>query len=175
VMDSEKQLNGIGGVILIALSVYWFWAVALVSHTASEPPWIFLDYANLIFHEAGHILFLPFGNFLHILGGSLMQLIVPGISLVSFIRQQQGLSAGFALFWLGESMSNLSYYIGDARVQALPLIGDDSEHDWNWLLTQTHMLSADTTIAGVVHGLAIMVMLGGLVWMGWSVYKKLIE
>jgi hypothetical protein len=127
---------------------------------------------NLIFHEAGHVIFGPFGDFLHVLGGSLTQLLIPGIVLGTFIYQREQLSVGFALFWLGESTSNVSYYIADARAQALPLLGGDpSGHDWTWLLTRTHLLTSDTAIGGVVHFVAIIAMLCGLGWMIYALYQ----
>ena len=172
-MNPQKS-NQIGNIFLILVCLYWFWSVVLVPHSLADPPWVFLDYANLIFHEAGHIILMPFGDFLHVLGGSLMQLLVPGIVLSTFIRQKELFSAGFALFWLGESASNLSYYISDARAQQLPLLGGDpSGHDWTWLLTHMNLLSADTTIGTVVNVLAICAMLVGLCYMGYSIYRNI--
>src|SRR5215467_8039838 len=40
---------------------------------------------DLIFHEAGHILFSPFGDFMMTLGGSLMQVMVPIVCAVAFL------------------------------------------------------------------------------------------
>lgn len=173
-MEPEnKPLNVVGGAILLTLSLYWFWVIIFGKHAPSDPPWVFLDYANLIFHEAGHVIFMFFGDFLHVLGGSLMQLLVPVIAMVAFIRQSEGFSAGFCLFWLGESANNLSYYIGDARAQALPLLGGDpSGHDWTWLLTTMHLLQSDTLIGNTLRGLAVITMLGGLYWMATGLYKQ---
>ncbi len=167
----DQRLNAVGGFVLLLLAGYGFWFVAIVPHTVFDPPWIFLDYANLIFHEAGHFIFAFFGDFLRVLGGSLMQLIVPGVALGSFVFQKQSLSSGFALFWLGESLCNLSFCISDARTQALPLLGGDtSGHDWTWLLTRLNILDSDTLLGGFVHSLAFLIMLTGLVWMARSIY-----
>jgi hypothetical protein len=172
-LPEDKNTAIIGGSFLSLLCLYWFWALVFVPSTPDNPPWIFLDYATLIFHEAGHFIFLPFGEFMHVLGGSLNQLLIPAIVLIAFIRQKEGLSAGFALFWLGSSASNLSYYIADARAQQLPLLGGDPDsHDWTWLLTHMNLMSSDTAIGGVLHIIAIVTMIGGLYWMISSVYKK---
>lgn len=45
----------------------------------------FLHHPNLAFHEAGHILFIPLGEFMTILGGSLMQCLVPFILCIAFL------------------------------------------------------------------------------------------
>ena len=39
--------------------------------------WIFINYANVIFHEAGHVIFSFFGDFIHVLGGTLGEFLVP--------------------------------------------------------------------------------------------------
>ena len=44
----------------------------------------FLHLPDLIFHEAGHVIFSPLGQFMSVLGGSLLQFLVPVILAVSF-------------------------------------------------------------------------------------------
>jgi len=46
----------------------------------------FLHLPNLVFHEAGHIILSPFGRFLGVLGGSLMQVLIPCVCAVAFVR-----------------------------------------------------------------------------------------
>lgn len=92
-----------------------------------------------------------------------MQLLVPSIVLASFWRQGDYYGSGFALFWLGESLHNLSYYIADAQTRALPLItGDPETHDWHYLLNTLHALPLDTAIGHAVAVLGIIAMLVGL-------------
>ena len=69
--------RGIGLVILSFLG----WQVLARGITASAPGIVLgiLDGANLIFHEAGHILFLFFGESLQALGGSLIQVAIPAL------------------------------------------------------------------------------------------------
>jgi hypothetical protein len=63
---------------------------------------------NLLIHEAGHVIFMPFGEFISIAGGSLFQLIVPAVFAAYFFRRGQFFSAALVLFWLGESMLNVA-------------------------------------------------------------------
>ena len=49
----------------------------------------FMHNINLVFHEAGHILFIPFGNFMSVLGGSLGQLIMPLVVMLVFAFRYQ--------------------------------------------------------------------------------------
>ena len=63
------------GVVLAGL-VVWTWQFARAPMGAGVMDSV-LHLPNLIFHEAGHILFSPFGRFMTVLGGSLFQVLVP--------------------------------------------------------------------------------------------------
>ena len=55
----------------------------------------FIHSVNLVFHEAGHVLFAVFGNqTLTILGGSLNQLLIPLIVLITFIYKRDTAGSG---------------------------------------------------------------------------------
>jgi hypothetical protein len=118
--------------------------------------WMFLDNVNLIFHEAGHPIFSFFGEFMMFLGGSLMQLLVPIVFTIYFWRSGQRFAAMVTTFWLATSLVNLEVYIADARAMELPLLGgDNSTHDWNWLLSDLGWLRFDKAIAGFVYALGL--------------------
>jgi hypothetical protein len=114
--------------------------------------WHFIDGVNLLIHEAGHVIFMPFGEFISIAGGSLFQLIVPAVFAAYFFRRGQFYSAALVLFWLGESMLNVAVYAGDALALQLPWIGgEDSIHVWNHMLDRTGMLKSTREIAGFIR------------------------
>ena len=103
--------------------------------------WHFLDGVNLVIHEAGHIIFLPLGEFMHIAGGSLLQILVPIIFTLYFVVQRRYFSASLLLFWMGQNLLNVSVYASDAIAMQLPLLGGDNvQHDWNTILTMLHIL-----------------------------------
>lgn len=119
---------------------------------------------NLVFHEAGHIVFAPFGSFMMSLGGSLLQVIVPLACAWAFLFQQDDrFGASVSVWWAGESLLDLSPYIDDARsLQLMLLAGPAAEvegHDWEAILMSLGWLHLDHTIAkGVwVCGAALMV------------------
>jgi len=90
---------------------------------------------NLVFHEAGHIVFAPFGSFMMSLGGSLLQVIVPLVCAWAFLFQQHDrFGASVCVWWAGESLLDLSPYIDDARSLQLMLLGGPAAevegHDW---------------------------------------------
>lgn len=128
-------------------------AVAYFGWCAYDPPrWHFIDGVDLIIHEAGHVVFMPFGEFITIAGGSLFQLIVPAAFVLYFYRRGQLFSAALVLFWLGQSLLNVAVYAGDAAKLELPLLGgDDSIHDWNYMLDRLGLLASAGGIGGLLR------------------------
>jgi hypothetical protein len=62
-------------------AVYFGWC-------AFDPnQWHFIGGVNLLIHEAGHVIFMPFGEVISIAGGSLFQLIVPAVFAAYFFRR----------------------------------------------------------------------------------------
>src|SRR5205823_13904912 len=100
------------------------------------PGWIvaFLHGVNLVFHEAGHLIFGFLGQFVAVLGGSLNQVLVPAICVVAFLRTRQPASAAVALFWTGQSLTDVAVYAADGRAMALPLLAEGLIHDRNYPL-----------------------------------------
>jgi hypothetical protein len=133
-------------------------AVYGVMCAASPGTYRFLDYVNLVFHEAGHVFFGFLGEFIGILGGSLMQVLVPAIVVGHFVWQGYRYSAAIALFWVGQSLFNVSVYVKDARARVLPLLGDDiSAHDWYNILGRLGLLRWDQAVGNLVYGMGLVV------------------
>lgn len=132
----------------------------LVRYAGRERAWTLLDEGILAIHEAGHVVFGPFGEFAMMLGGSLFQLMVPALFIAYFWRRADRYAACIVLFWLTASLFNLAAYIGDARAGELPLItGSRSDHDWTWLLIQMDALEHDRVLARIVRGSG---------WLAWA-------
>jgi hypothetical protein len=141
-------------IIALLASGYFLWAAF---HPAD---WRFIDNFNLVMHEAGHILFVPFGRFMTIAGGSLFQVIVPAVFALYFYYQKKHFSCALVLFLVGESLVNVSVYAGDAVLMRLPLLGgDDSIHDWNWMLDRLGLLARTREIAGATSALGVLTIL----------------
>ena len=120
--------------------------------------WHFIDNVNLIFHEAGHVIFMFFGEFIHILGGSLFQVLFPCLFVYYFYRKQEYFSASLVLFWVGQNLINVSVYIKDAVVMQLPLLGgDNAGHDWHNLLDMTGKLHYTQVIGSSVYAAGVII------------------
>jgi hypothetical protein len=156
------------------LLVLLVWGIRLMSSTIAENTvgQSFLHLVNLPFHEAGHLLFRPFGAFMQSLGGTLGQLLMPAICLgVLLVQTRDPFGASVALWWLGENFLDIAPYIDDARSGDLPLIGGNfghsapyGFHDWEYLLTETGLLGLDHTLARASFALGCLIMSAALVW-----------
>lgn len=111
--------------------------------------WRLIDGVDLIFHEAGHFFFSVFPQlWVEMAGGSIFQVLLPlGIAIYAFIRRQPYTGA-LVLLWVGQSLTNVSVYAGDALTQELDLIG--GEHDWNHLLWHFGVLRHTDIIAAII-------------------------
>lgn len=108
----------------------------------------FIQTVNLIFHEAGHVLLIWAGDFLHILGGTLFEITIPLFVAIYFWFKKQYFSTFFSFWWLSTALNSVSIYAADARSRSLPLLGGDSVgHDWFNILTKLGLLSHDKLIA----------------------------
>ena len=127
----------------------------------------FLHLPDLVFHEAGHIIFSPFGRFMTVLGGSLLQVLIPVIAAIAFIRQEEKFGAAICAWWAGQNLVDLAPYIADARRLRMVLLGgrtgaEVEGHDWEYLLTQLGMLHFDGRLGMAAYGLGMIVMVGSL-------------
>ena len=141
-----------------------------------DTSWL-LHSVNLVFHEAGHVLFSPFGQFLKVLGGTLGQLIVPAIVIGAFLRQRDCFGAAVGTWWLGENLLDIAPYINDARAGQLMLLGGvtgsevEDYHDWEVLLGKLGMMQYDHTLARTSFGIGSLLMLAAMLWGGWLLWK----
>src|SRR5512138_3998988 len=65
-----------------------------------HPPFVLfvLDWINLFIHEAGHAFLKFFGQFVYILGGSLVQVLLPALLALATWRQSQMRGMALPLF-----------------------------------------------------------------------------
>ncbi len=142
------------------LLTWYFLRYASVAARDSAAAWNIIDWINLVFHEAGHTIFMFFGDFIHVLAGSAFEVFVPAFCVGYFMWKRQFGSASVLGFWLGQSILNVAIYAGDAVVQVLPLLGgDDSQHDWNYLLNETGLINYTDSIAHGMYATGVGVMI----------------
>jgi len=144
------------------------WTIAYVAFMlyarADDSGFLFIDNANLMIHEVGHTMFSWAGYYTMLLGGTLLQLIVPLAFTLFFVRKGQTTAVACAAFWFFENFLYVATYMADARRSALPLVGAD-ESDWTILFTHWGVLQNDLTIAAWTRGIGWTGMMLTVVWL----------
>jgi len=157
----------------LALWTIWFARTPLSADVNQS----FLHLPDLVFHEAGHVIFSPFGRFMTVLGGSLLQCLVPVIAAIAFIKQEQPFSAAICGWWAGQNLVDLAPYIADARALQMVLLGGHTGaevegHDWEYILTQLGITHLDRGIGMTAYALGIAIMIGALVFAGRAIARN---
>jgi len=161
-----------GRAAVFVAMIWWGWAFISTSLEMNYTGESFLHLINLPFHEAGHVIFIPFGRFMTILGGTLGQILMPLICLGTFlIKTRNPFGAAVALWWTAESLMDIAPYINDARALDLMLIGgvtgkETDGHDWNNILTMLNLLEWDHRLAHLTYNFGILLMLASFLWGG---------
>ena len=177
--DLKERLQGLArapwegaGTAPVATALAALSLVALVEATSREG-WVpVLDSLNLIFHEAGHPLFGLFGwETLTILGGTLMQVLVPLLVAGAAWSRRQAAGTALAVAWAFQNLHNIARYMADAREQVLPLVGG-GEHDWFNIFARWGCLQRDTAIAAATHTVGWLGMAGSAAWLAWRWLRR---
>ena len=160
--------RGLGLVILIVLT----WKVLAQGLSLPNGGLLaFLHGIDLVFHEAGHVIFGFFGEFLAVLGGSLTQVLMPVIATVAFLRTRQWASAAVTLVWTGQSLTDVAIYAADGRARALPLLAEGLIHDWSYILGRLGLLQSAETVGRLFFALGAATMLAGLALLGLDLLR----
>jgi hypothetical protein len=141
----QRELSIPKIVFALAIGLY------LLKCILSPATYHFIDSINLIFHEAGHSL-LNFGDLVTATAGSLFQVLIPALCGVYFLARREYYSAMIIFMWMGQSLVNVSLYVGDAIAMQLPLLGGDGAmHDWNYALSVTNLIPYTAKIARGIY------------------------
>jgi len=170
----------IGRAIILASLIIWSCQLMSPSIESNAVGNSFLHLVNLPFHEAGHIIFRPFGAFITSLGGTLGQLLMPSICMgVLLVKTRDPFGASVALWWVGENFLDIAPYMNDARAGQLPLLGGNfghsapyGFHDWQYLLTESGLLQYDHFLAKAVFAIGSAIMVLSLLWGGLLLVKR---
>ncbi len=158
--------------VLLAILAVWGAILILAPLASNGAGASFLHLVNLPFHEAGHIIFSPFGRFVTSLGGTLGQLLVPLLCGATLLwKSSDPFGASVCLWWFGENFVDIAPYVNDARAGVLPLIGGNTGrgapygfHDWEYLLNETGLLRYDHQIATGSHAAGTLLMVAAIAW-----------
>jgi len=168
-----------GRVAFFVALLVWGGYFILLNYRSNEIMNSFMHRIDLVFHEAGHVVFMPFGSFMGVLGGTLGQLIMPIVVMVALIvTANDNFGGSVGLWWLGQSLMDCAPYIADARALKLQLVGGGSGrdrpgfHDWENILLDLNLIDHDLQIGAMAHVLGAVVMLVALAWGGYILLQQ---
>lgn len=161
-----------GRCVLWAVFATWAFFLIRKDFRSGEIGESFIHRPLLIFHEAGHVLFIPFGEWMTIFGGSFFQLVMPAVMAGALLwKNRDPFGASIGLWLLGVSMLDLAPYVYDALEPKLMLLsgmtGEEGGHDWIFLLSSMGKLAKAQLYGAVLHKLGALVVLIALGWGAW--------
>jgi len=154
---------------LLVLFGLWGLRLAWMDYRDGEMGASFIHAPLLVFHEAGHVIFGVFGEWVRVLGGTLGQLAMPALLGGALLwKNRDPFGAAIGLWLVGVSLMDVAPYMYDAWEPRLTLLGggtgNDSFHDWIYLFDSMNVLHRAQRIGAVTHALGAGVMLLALAW-----------
>ena len=156
-------------VLLLLVFAAWGARLAWMDYRDGEIMNSFIHGPLLIFHEAGHVIFRLFGEWVAVLGGTLGQLLMPALLCVALLwKNRDPFGAAIGLWLFGVSVLDVSPYMYDAWQPQLTLLGggtgNDSFHDWIYLFDSVDQLHHAQRIGALTHALGTGLVLLALAW-----------
>ena len=166
-----------GRAILLALIAFYGVKLALMDIPQWEMASSLIHLPMVPIHEFGHILFRPFGEFLMLLGGSLLQVMLPLIfGGIFLVKNRDPFAASVMLWWAAVAVMDVAPYIYDAweprHVLLTGRTGDTGAHDFIDTLGDLGLLHKARPIGRGVHAFGVLMMLAALVWGAWLLWQQ---
>jgi hypothetical protein len=158
--------------VLLAGFAVWGWVLIAQDYRVGEIGSSFLHGPLLLFHEAGHVIFRVFGEWVGVLGGTLAQLLLPAAIVVAFLwKNRDPFGAALGLWLLGVSLLDVAPYMYDALQPQLTLLngsaGEEGGHDWIYLFESMGLRPRAQFLGAATHKLGALVVLAALGWGAW--------
>jgi hypothetical protein len=152
--------------------VLWGLRLIALDHRSGEIGGSFIHGPLLVFHEAGHVLFRPFGDWMTVAGGTLVQLLMPALLMLALLlKNRDPFGAAIGLWLLGVSLLDVAPYMYDALQPQLMLltgaVGEEGGHDWITLFESMGLRPRAQSIGTATHKLGALLVLLALGWAAW--------
>jgi hypothetical protein len=164
-------------IVVFVLLASWGWRIAAMDIRDGEMGSSFMHAIHLAFHEAGHVLFMAFGEFLTVAGGTLLQFAIPALAGAALHwKHRDNFGASLALWWLATSLMDIAPYAWDALHPQLTLLnghtGEAGGHDWIYLLGETGLLQRAHAVGRAFHVAGIVLMLIANAWSAAVLWRQ---
>lgn len=170
--DVAEEINPAtvyGRAALLALLAAYGAHLATMDIPSGEIWGSLMHYPILVIHEFGHVLFMPFGEFLQIAGGTLTQVGMPLVfGGILLWKRRDPFAAAVCLWWAAVAIIDVAPYVYDAYQPQHILLsgrtGDDGAHDFVDVLGDLGLLHKARPIGYGVRVFGVGVMLVSLAW-----------
>lgn len=163
---------------VVTLALFTLWGLVLIGKDIRTGE-IFNNFIHgplLVFHEAGHVIFMLFGEFITVAGGTLGQLIMPAVLMGALLWRRDPFGAAIGLWLFGVSILDVAPYVYDAKEPYLVLLGghtgETGGHDWIYLLSHLGLREASQSLGWWVHKLGALVVFTSLAWGGLLLWRQ---
>jgi len=175
--DEVNALHVYARAVLLAILIVYGIKLAAMDVPSWEMGGSLIHAPMVPFHEFGHILFRPFGEFMHNLGGALFQaalpLILGGIFLV---KNRDPFAAAVMLWWSAVAVMDTAPYVYDAQVPQHILLtgrtGDTGAHDFIDVLGDLGLLNRAQAVARLTHTFGVVMLIASFAWGVLTVWRQ---
>lgn len=163
---------------LLAALVVYGWKLAAMDIASWEIGSSLMHLPLLPIHEFGHILFRPFGEFMHLIGGSLLQVALPlAFGGIFLVKNRDPFSAAVMLWWSAVSVLDVAPYAYDAQAPQHVLLtgrtGDTGSHDFIDVLGMLGLLTRAQSVGYAIHRFGVVMLIVSIIWAGWIVWRQM--
>ena len=128
-------------------------------------------------HEFGHVLFMPFGEFMTLLGGTLFMCGLPLIFGGIFVyKNRDPYAASLMLWWSAVAVLDTAPYIWDAAEPRAILLsgrtGENGAHDFIDILADLGLLMRARQVGVIVWWFGAAMMMVAFAWGAWMLWKQ---
>ena len=178
--DEIAPLHVYARAVLLAALIFYGVKLAAMDVPSWEMSSALIHSPMVPFHEFGHILFRPFGEFMTNLGGALFQaglpLVIGGIFLV---KNRDPFAAAVMLWWSAVAVMDIAPYVYDAQQPQHILLtgrtGDTGAHDFIDVLGDLGLLQRARAVGYAVHAFGVLMLLASFAWaaaMVWMQFRR---
>ena len=148
-----------------------FYALLLLYLGAHFSGLTLLDNVHLVTHEAW------LGETLELWGGTILQLLVPALLVVTFAVRRELAGTVFCAVAFFHSLTGVATYMIDALRRELPLVtvgapADEAQHDWVRIFSSLGVLPHAIQIGNTVRVIAWLGLVGTLVWFSMRYWRQ---
>lgn len=177
VPDEVPVLHVYARVLLLAALIVYGVKLAAMDIPSWQMSSSLIHVPMVPFHEFGHILFLPFGEFMTLLGGSLFQAGLPlALGCVFLVKNRDPFAAAVMLWWSAVAVMDIAPYIYDAQQPQHILLtgrtGDEGAHDFIDVLSDLGLLKKAQAVGYGVHRFGVVMLVASFVWAAWMVWLQ---